>query len=87
VTRVTHARIAITASIVLSKVERAAFANIDYQTFATTELKYWEIAADKLRASGWSWCYCSAVTEDGWRWSLTLIAKAVAATLSTLTNC
>ena len=53
-TRVTRARIAITASIVLSKVERAVFANIDYQTFATTELKYWEIVADKLNAAGWS---------------------------------
>ena len=67
-TRVTHARIAITASIVLSKVERAVFANIDYQTFATTELKYWEVVADKLGAAGWSWGYCSAVTPDGWRW-------------------
>ncbi len=38
----------------LSKVERAVFANIDYQTFATTELKYWEIVADKLNAAGWS---------------------------------
>jgi hypothetical protein len=25
-------------------------------------MKYWEIAADKLSAGGWSWGYCSAVT-------------------------
>jgi len=56
-----------TANIVLSKVERAAFASIDRQT-PTTELKYWEIIADKLSAAGWSWGYCSAVTRDGWRW-------------------
>jgi hypothetical protein len=31
-------------------------------------MKYWEISADKLRAAGWSWGYCSAVTPDGWRW-------------------
>ena len=31
-------------------------------------MKYWEIVADKLPAAGWSWCYCSAVTRDGWRW-------------------
>ena len=31
-------------------------------------MKYWEIIADKLHASGWSWGYCSAVTKDGWRW-------------------
>jgi hypothetical protein len=24
---------------------------------ATTELKYWEIVADKLSAAGWSWRY------------------------------
>ena len=35
---------------------------------ATTELKYWEIIADKLSAAGWSWGYCSAVTQDRWRW-------------------
>ena len=27
-------------------------------------MKYWEVVADKLHASGWSWGYCSAVTED-----------------------
>ena len=27
-------------------------------------MKYWEIIADKLRAAGWSWGYCGAVTED-----------------------
>ena len=31
-------------------------------------MKYWEIIADKLRAAGRSWGYCSAVTKDGWRW-------------------
>jgi hypothetical protein len=24
-------------------------------------MKYWEIIADKLRASGWSWGYCTTV--------------------------
>src|SRR5438132_13049620 len=33
-----------------------------------TPMKYWEIVADKLSAAGWSWGYCSAVTQDGWRW-------------------
>jgi hypothetical protein len=46
VTRVTHARIVTIASIVLSRLEPAVFANIDRQTFATTELKYWEIVAE-----------------------------------------
>ena len=31
-------------------------------------MQYWEIIADKLHASGWSWGYCSAVTPYGWRW-------------------
>ena len=31
-------------------------------------MKYWEIVADKLTATGWSWGHCSAVTRDGWRW-------------------
>jgi hypothetical protein len=31
-------------------------------------VKYREVIADKLSASGWSWGYCSAVTRDGWRW-------------------
>jgi hypothetical protein len=31
-------------------------------------MQYWEVIADKLHASGWSWGYCSAVTKDGWRW-------------------
>ena len=31
-------------------------------------MKYWEIVADKLHAAGWSWGYCSAVTQHGWRW-------------------
>jgi hypothetical protein len=35
---------------------------------AFTLMKYWEIIGDKLSAAGWSWGYCSAVTEHGWRW-------------------
>jgi hypothetical protein len=31
-------------------------------------VKYWEIIAEKLSAAGWSWGYCSAVTQNGWRW-------------------
>jgi len=31
-------------------------------------MKYWEIIADKLHASGWSCGYRSAVTEYGQRW-------------------
>jgi hypothetical protein len=31
-------------------------------------MKYWEIVAGKLSAAGWAWGYCSAVTQDGWRW-------------------
>jgi hypothetical protein len=31
-------------------------------------MKYCEVIADKLHASGWSWGYFSAVTKDGWRW-------------------
>ena len=31
-------------------------------------MKYWEIIADKLSANGWTWGYCSAVTQHGWRW-------------------
>jgi hypothetical protein len=67
VIRVTHARIAITASIVLNRVERAVFANIDRQT-CNNRVENWEIVADKISAAGWSWGYCSAVTRDGWRW-------------------
>ena len=33
-------------------------------------MKYWEIVADKLSAAGWAWGYCSAFTQDGWRWIL-----------------
>jgi hypothetical protein len=33
-------------------------------------MKYWEIIADKLSAAGWSWGYCSAVTQYGWRWTV-----------------
>jgi hypothetical protein len=31
-------------------------------------MQYWDVIADKLHASGWSWGYCSAVTRDVWRW-------------------
>jgi hypothetical protein len=31
-------------------------------------MQYWEVIADKLHTSGWSWGYCSAVTKDSWRW-------------------
>jgi len=31
-------------------------------------VKYWEIVADKLSSACWSWGYCSAVTENCWRW-------------------
>ena len=44
------------------------FANIDRQTLQQPRMKYWESAADKLSAAGWSWGYCSAVTRQGWRW-------------------
>jgi hypothetical protein len=30
-------------------------------------MKYWEVIADKLSAAGWSWRYCSVVTQHGWR--------------------
>ena len=31
-------------------------------------VKYWEVIADKLSGAGWSWSYCSAMTQHGWRW-------------------
>jgi len=31
-------------------------------------MKYWEIIADKIAASGWTWGYCSAMTSQGWRY-------------------
>jgi hypothetical protein len=33
-------------------------------------VKYWEIVGRKLSAAGWTWGYCSAVTRDGWRWTV-----------------
>ena len=30
-------------------------------------MKYWEVIAEKLSGAGWSWSYCSAVTQQGWR--------------------
>ena len=32
-----------------------------------SNMKYWEIIADKLSAAGWSWGYCTAVTKDAQR--------------------
>ena len=34
------------------------------------ELKFCEIIANKLSAAGWSWGYRSAVTPNGWRWTV-----------------
>ena len=31
-------------------------------------MKYWEIIADKITASGWTWGYCSAMAPKGWRY-------------------
>lgn len=31
-------------------------------------VKYWEIIADKIAASGWTWGYCRAATRYGWRY-------------------
>jgi hypothetical protein len=33
-------------------------------------MKYWEIVADKLSAAVFFVGYCSAVTRDGWRWTV-----------------
>ena len=33
-------------------------------------MKYWEIIADNLGKVGWTWGYGSAVTPDGWRWTV-----------------
>jgi hypothetical protein len=30
-------------------------------------MKYWEVIAEKLSGAGWSWSYCSAVKQQGWR--------------------
>jgi len=30
-------------------------------------MKYWEVIAEKLSGAGWSWSYCSVVTQQGWR--------------------
>ena len=55
--------------------------------FSSAGLKYWEVVADKLSAAGWSWGYCSAVTRDGWRWTVDAYRGTVGVTLSNLTNC
>jgi len=31
-------------------------------------MKYWEIIADKIAASGSTWGYCSTMTPQGWRY-------------------
>jgi len=33
-------------------------------------MKYWEIVGRKLTTAGWTWGYCSAVTRDGWHWTV-----------------
>jgi uncharacterized coiled-coil protein SlyX len=50
-------------------------------------MQYWEVIAGKLSAAGWSWGYCSAVTEMGGAGSLTPIAEMGAATSFILTSC
>jgi hypothetical protein len=50
-------------------------------------MKYWEIIADKLSASGWSWGCVSGVDLAGERSSLpTRIAATVNASLSVRTK-
>ena len=34
----------------------------------SARLKYWEIVADKIAASGWTWGYCRTATRYGWRY-------------------
>jgi hypothetical protein len=31
-------------------------------------MKYWEIIADKIAASGWTWGYCAVATASGSRY-------------------
>ena len=31
-------------------------------------MKYWEIIADKIAASGWTWGYCTVTTASGWHY-------------------
>jgi len=31
-------------------------------------VKYWEIVANKIAASGWTWGYCRRATPHGWRY-------------------
>jgi hypothetical protein len=33
-------------------------------------MKYWEVVADKVSAAGWTWGCYSAVTCQGWRWTV-----------------
>ena len=67
--------------------DHAVFANIDRQTLQQPRMKYWESAADKLSAAGWSWGYCSAVTRQGWRWIVDAHKATANATLSNLMSC
>ena len=34
----------------------------------SAKLKYWEIIADKIAASGWTWGYCTVITASGPRY-------------------
>jgi hypothetical protein len=38
------------------------------QMDTSQRMKYWEIIADKIAASGWTWGYCRAATRYGWRY-------------------
>jgi len=33
-------------------------------------MKYWEIVGRKLTDAGWTWGYCSAITREGWCWTV-----------------
>jgi hypothetical protein len=38
-------------------------------------MQYWEVVADKLSAAGWSWGYCSAANQHGWRWIVDALSR------------
>jgi hypothetical protein len=40
----------------------------DERGLGIRNVKYWEIIADKIAASGWTWGYCRAITPQGWRY-------------------
>jgi len=50
-------------------------------------MKNWEIVADELSATGWSWAIAAPLPDMAGAESLMPIAETVAATLSILTNC